>query len=398
MRRRNATPRGGDHIRCDTAGAGRQGARHDRGGETRGAKSYEDGHARAKRGKGRLSLIAGIAILLIGLGLLLYPAVTAAVAQRDVDEALAAWRSGTVDGADASDAPTEGDADGGASSDQETFRSKEGDAAYQKLLDYNEAVRNGTGDKINDPFAFSGEDLAELGLPDAIIGSLEIPRLNETIPLYLGATTDHLSKGAGVIAGTSMPTGGEGNNCVIAAHRGAWAGLTMFRDITEIQVGDTITITTPWDKLTYRAAEMRVISPDDAEALAPQPGRDLVTLFTCHPYGHNYQRYLVFCERVPNEEAQSGGGSAAVVASRLLPVWDEGSPLLNLESVLRLIGLGILLATGVFLVVDSVRRRRRAQRDAAEPVLAPPFPHDEDPGGSEDADAPASGLHFKGRG
>lgn len=337
-------------------------------------------------------------MLLIGLGLLLYPAVTAAVAQRDVDEALAAWRSGTVDGADASDAPTEGGADDGASSDQETFRSKEGDAAYQKLLDYNEAVRNGTGDKINDPFAFNGEDLAELGLPDAIIGSLEIPRLNETIPLYLGATTDHLSKGAGVIAGTSMPTGGGGNNCVIAAHRGAWAGLTMFRDITEIQVGDTITITTPWDKLTYRAAEMRVISPDDAEALAPQPGRDLVTLFTCHPYGHNYQRYLVFCERVPNEEAQSGGGSAAVVASRLLPVWDEGSPLLNLESVLRLIGLGILLATGVFLVVDSVRRRRRAQRDAAEPVLAPPFPHDEDPGGSEDADAPASGLHFKGRG
>lgn len=32
-------------------------------------------------------------------------------------------------------------------------------------------------------------------------------------------------------------------------------------------------------------------------ALLIQPGRDLLTLVTCHPLGSNRQRYVVYCER-----------------------------------------------------------------------------------------------------
>lgn len=37
---------------------------------------------------------------------------------------------------------------------------------------------------------------------------------------------------------------------------------------------------------------------EETEEVLIQEGRDLVTLITCHPYRHNYQRYVVYCERV----------------------------------------------------------------------------------------------------
>ena len=170
------------------------------------------------------------------------------------------------------------------------FRLKDGDATYEALETYNEEVRAGSGDKVNDPFAFSGDDLADLGLPDGVVGSIEIPKMSVSLPLYLGATDSNLEKGACVVAGTSMPVGGESTNCVIAAHRSRWYGVQMFRDIELMEPGDTITITTPWEKLTYAVRETRIVQPDDVDALAVQEGRDMVTLLTCHPYTLTTQR------------------------------------------------------------------------------------------------------------
>jgi len=45
--------------------------------------------------------------------------------------------------------------------------------------------------------------------------------------------------------------------------------------------------------------DIKIVSPDDINAILIQPGKDMITLLTCHPYasGGKY-RYLVFCERV----------------------------------------------------------------------------------------------------
>ena len=57
------------------------------------------------------------------------------------------------------------------------------------------------------------------------------------------------------------------------------------------------------ETLTYQVVEIQVIDPTDIESCLIQADRDLVTLLTCHPYGHNYQRYLVFCQRAePQQE------------------------------------------------------------------------------------------------
>ena len=312
-------------------------------------------------------------MLVAGLALVLYPTVTAVSAQNDVNAALAAWRSGAVDGENnaggaggseaEADKSTSAEPAASAAGDEPEFRSKEGDATYEKLVAYNERVREGEGGKVNDPFAFSDDSLAELGLPDGIIGSISVPKMGVTIPLYLGATEANMVDGAGIVAGTSMPLGEETSNTVIAAHRGGYFGLPMFRDIEDLETGDTVTITTPWDKLTYAVREVEVVAPNDTEAVSVQEGRDLVTLLTCHPYGTNQSRMLVFCERVPNEDAQEDAGPVAAAVKQILPGNAGDSPLLMIENALKLAGLVILLFLGVYLVVDSVRRMRRRRAD-----------------------------------
>jgi sortase A len=112
-----------------------------------------------------------------------------------------------------------------------------------------------------------------------------------------------MAKGVAVLGETSLPVRGENTNVVIAGHRGYW-GTAMFRDIQLIQIGDKITITTPWDTLIYRVCELKIITPDDTNAVLIQPGRQLLTLLTCHPYTQNYQRYLVFAELSDEEPEQ----------------------------------------------------------------------------------------------
>ena len=66
-------------------------------------------------------------------------------------------------------------------------------------------------------------DLTAYGIEDEIIGVLEIPAMELTMPVYLGASDDHLAAGAAVLGNTSTPIGGDNTNSVIAGHRG-WKG------------------------------------------------------------------------------------------------------------------------------------------------------------------------------
>lgn len=42
-------------------------------------------------------------------------------------------------------------------------------------------------------------------------------------------------------------------------------------------------ITNLWETLTYTVSEIKVIEPNEIDEILIQPGRDLVTLLTCHP-------------------------------------------------------------------------------------------------------------------
>ena len=141
-------------------------------------------------------------------------------------------------------------------------------------------------------------DLTAYGIEDEIIGVLEIPAMELTMPVYLGASDDHLAAGAAVLGNTSAPIGGNNTNCVIAGHRG-WRGADYFRHIDRLQMGDTVQLTNLWETLTYTVTDIQVIQPHEAEKIKIQPNRDLLTLLTCHPYASGgRQRYVVVCERL----------------------------------------------------------------------------------------------------
>ena len=142
-------------------------------------------------------------------------------------------------------------------------------------------------------------DLTTYGIEDEIIGVLEIPAMELTMPVYLGASDAHLAAGAAVLGNTSAPIGGDNTNCVIAGHRG-WRGADYFRHIDKLAVGDTVRLTNLWETLTYTVADIQIIQPHQIERIKIQSNRDLLTLLTCHPYASGgRERYVVYCEKLP---------------------------------------------------------------------------------------------------
>ena len=164
---------------------------------------------------------------------------------------------------------------------------------------YNETLWEENQAGLKDPWSYTQPSfsLKQYGLDSEIFGVISIPRLNLEMPLYLGATNQHLAAGAAHLSQTSLPIGGNNTNCVIAGHRG-YGGATYFRYITELQPGDTVIITNLWETLTYTVCETKIIKPYEVNEIHIQEGRDLLTLLTCHPYGSGGKyRYLVFCKR-----------------------------------------------------------------------------------------------------
>ena len=141
-------------------------------------------------------------------------------------------------------------------------------------------------------------DLTTYGVADEIICVLEIPAMKLTMPVYLGASDEHLAAGAAVLGNTSAPIGGDNTNCVIAGHRG-WKGAEYFRHIDRLQMGDTVQLTNLWETLTYTVMDIQIIQPHEVEKIKIQQGRELLTLLTCHPYASGgKQRYVAVCERL----------------------------------------------------------------------------------------------------
>lgn len=156
---------------------------------------------------------------------------------------------------------------------------------------------------ISDPFYY---DVAPDSLPlevfgdEAFFGYIQIPKIGETLPLYIGATDHNLSRGAAQVTGSSLPVGGAGTHSVISAHRG-YAGANFFRFIDRLVPGDRFTIHVLNQVLTYEVTGYAVIQPHDTSSLYTVPGEDLVTLLSCHPYRVNNQRILVYARRVQEE-------------------------------------------------------------------------------------------------
>ena len=129
------------------------------------------------------------------------------------------------------------------------------------------------------------------------MGAVRYPRLHISLPVRHGTDAATLEKSAGHLYGTSLPVGDESTHAVVAAHRGL-ADRLMFTNLGLAKKGDLFEIDVQGERLRYKVTDIRVNGPDDVKPLAVEKGRDLVTLYTCTPYGVNTQRLLVTGERV----------------------------------------------------------------------------------------------------
>ena len=169
------------------------------------------------------------------------------------------------------------------------------------MFEYNEKLYLSGQSGLIDQLSYEKPDflLSDYGIDSDILGYITIPAIDINLPIYNGASTENMAKGAVYLAHTSLPVGGENTNCVIAAHT-RYKSIYMFKRITELNVGDKIYITNFWETLVYQVVETKVIDPNDSQNIYIKANRSLITLSTCHPYPDNYQRYLVYAELVKN--------------------------------------------------------------------------------------------------
>lgn len=120
------------------------------------------------------------------------------------------------------------------------------------------------------------------------IGTISIPKLGVTQPIFSGVTNNVFDRGVGYWPGTALP--GQEGNMVLGGHR--TAGVHPFYDIQKLAVGDPILVSRAGRTYTYVVNGTKIVKPTATWILDQTPTGTL-TLFSCHPRGTTRQRYVV---------------------------------------------------------------------------------------------------------
>ena len=135
-----------------------------------------------------------------------------------------------------------------------------------------------------------------------IMGYIQIPNIEVSLPIYHGTSEGVLQVAVGHLEGTSLPVGGEGTHTVLSAHRGL-PSSRLFTDLDKLEAGDLFTVNVLDRVLTYEVDQILIVEPQVVEPLYVVKGQDYCTLVTCTPYGINTHRLLVRGHRVETVEA-----------------------------------------------------------------------------------------------
>lgn len=126
-------------------------------------------------------------------------------------------------------------------------------------------------------------------------GDLRIDSLDVDLPLYYGDTLSILRNGVGHSSGSYFP--GEGGTIVCMAHntRG------YLYNLSDIEIGANIVITTTYGEFTYEVEETRIVQETQVDAVAVQSEEEILILYTCYPtntFGHATQRFITYSKLV----------------------------------------------------------------------------------------------------
>lgn len=229
----------------------------------------------------RATRLVAAVLMLLGVGVGLYPPTAQWVAQRELAQLGAQYEVQTAD------------------LDRDRLRSL--------AVEYNEqlpgiASADPFGGEVAEPGSAPYRDYLDqlTGDSSGQIGQLAVPSVGIDLPVFHGTSEDTLRRGVGHLFGSSLPVGGKSTHAVLTAHSGL-ADAKLFTDLHRVQIGDTFDIRVLGRTNRYRVETIITVTPGDSSALAVQPGRDMVTLVTCTPVGVNSHRLLVTGSRIPTE-------------------------------------------------------------------------------------------------
>ena len=279
--------------------------------------------------------LASLLIFAAGVGIFVYPAVSNWMAERRQAEAIERYEE-----------------------DVTVLEPEEIQDQIARAQEYNQNLAE---DELHDPFLQGEQYVISSGYndvlnynEDGIMAYVEIPCIDVSLPVYHGTSEEVLQKGAGHLAASSLPVGGEGTHSVISAHRGL-PSARLFTDLDEVETGDVFYIHVLDETLAYQVDQIETVEPDELNSLRVVKGRDLVTLLTCTPYAVNTHRLLVRGTRIPYEEARE---IQEEQEQNALPLW--------LREYFTSIVVGIfflaLLITAVLLWRKRSRRKGKKRR------------------------------------
>lgn len=184
-------------------------------------------------------------------------------------------------------------------------------------------------------------DISGLG----IMGYIEIPSINVSLPIYHGTEESVLQIAVGHLDWTSLPVGGESTHCVLSGHRGL-PSAKLFTNLDKLAEGDVFLIRVLDEVLTYSVDQILIVEPQETQDLQIVPGKDYCTLVTCTPYGINSHRLLVRGHRVETVEEER---EIRITADAV-----QVEPLL----VAPMVAIPILLVLLVVLLVPGSRKKK----------------------------------------
>ena len=179
------------------------------------------------------------------------------------------------------------------------------DEGYTQMWADAEAYNAGISTRSN-LFVLSDEEKAAYNalldvLGIGIMGYVEIPTIDVSLPLYHGTDSAVLQTGIGHLEWSSLPVGGAGTHCVLSGHRGL-PSARLFTDLDQLVEGDLFYLRVLDQVLTYEIDQILIVEPTDTDELKIVEGQDYCTLVTCTPYGINSHRLLIRGHRIDNAD------------------------------------------------------------------------------------------------
>lgn len=165
---------------------------------------------------------------------------------------------------------------------------------------YNESLYAVQTESSDEQYIY--QELLNIG-ETGIMGYVEVPVIDVTLPIYHTTDDSVLQIGAGHMEGTSLPVGGNNTHTVLSAHSGM-SGSRMFSDLDKVSAGDLVILKVLGETLAYEVTGSEVVLPSAVDKILIEQDKDIVTLITCVPYGVNTHRLLVRAERTELTEEE----------------------------------------------------------------------------------------------